>query len=232
MNVLKRALPVLLAAALALSLAACKKTPAPEPELTPPDPEAVDTVSVSEAAQNMKFAVAGIDAVRQINDSGVIVRATTAEGFSKALAEKTDRTLRLEGAAAGEITLPEGDYTGRAMIFDAPAACVVSNAALGIVTISALNEAGANFYGHVQTAFVEGGNLKVSLSGGADQVFVTGSGADVTLAGGEFGLVYCDNSLAVIRNASGADVSLILPNGTGITIPAGRTYSMQTQTLD
>ena len=225
MKLLKGALPVLCAAALAVSFTACRAKP---PVPGPADPEAEEYSVATKIAQDLKTAVAEIGEMESQEDTGVLVRVTNGDGLAKALGEASDRTIRLEGKeASGEIGIPAGDYAKRALILDAVNASVVSQADLGVVTLKSLNEAGAVFNGHVGTLFVAGGDLNVTLSGGADKLYITGAHADVTLAGGEFPVVYCDNIFAVISNKTEASVNLILPNGVATEIPAGKAYSME-----
>ena len=229
MKLFKWAIPALCVAALMVSLSACRQKP---PVPGPADPEAEEYSVASKAAQDMKIAVAEIGVLQAAEDTGVLVRVTNGSGLEKALGEASDRTVRLEGKeAAGEIAIPAGDYTGRAIILDAPNASVVSEGDLGVVTVKTLNEDGCVFGGHVGTLFAAGGDLNVTLENGADKVYVTGANANVTLAGGEFPVVYCDNLFAVISNKTDVSVNLILPNGVAKEIPAGKAYSMETGKL-
>ena len=230
MKLLRFALPLLCAVALAVSLSACHKNTPPVPG--PADPEAEEYSVANKIAQDLKTAVAEIGDLQTQEETGVLVRVTNENGLSKVLEEKSDRTIRLEGKEAdGEVTIPAGDYSARSVILDAPNASLVSDADLGAVTVKSLGEAGCTFNGHVGTLFVAGGDLNVTLAGGADKVYVTGARANVTLAGGEFPVVYCDNLFAVIANKTEAAVNLILPNGVAKEIPAGKAYSMETGKL-
>lgn len=229
MKLLKISFSILLAAALLLSLAACRgKPPAPGPA----DPEAEEYSVANKIARDLETAVAEIGEMQTAEETGVLVRVTNADGLMKALDEASDRAIRLEGkSAAGEIAIPAGDYAKRALILDAPNASVVSDAQLGAVTLKTLNENGCALNGHVGTLFVSGGDLNVTLAGGADKVYITGANAHVTLLGGEFPVLYCDNLFAVISNKTGAAVNVILPNGVAKEIPAGKSYSMETGKL-
>ena len=229
MKLLKLALPVLCVAALAVSLSACRQKP---PVPGPADPEAEEYSVASKAAQDLKTAIAEINEMQAAEDAGVLVRVTNGNGLQKALSEKSDRAVRLEGKeATGEIGIPAGDCTKRTVILDAINASVVSEAEHGAVILKNANEDGCVFNGHVGTLYAAGGDLNVTLNGGADKVYVTGSGAHVTLAGGEFPVVYCDNLFAVVSNKTDAAVNLILPNGVAKEIPAGKAYTMETGKL-
>lgn len=230
MKLLRFALPLLCAVALAVSLSACRKDTPPVPG--PADPEAEEYSVANKIAQDLKTAVAEIKDLETQEDTGVLVRVTNENGLSKVLEGKSDRTIRLEGKeAAGEIAIPAGDHSARSVILDVPNASLVSDADLGTVTLKNLSEDGCVFKGHVGTLFVAGGNLNVTLAGGADKVYVTGAHANVALAGGAFPVVYCDNLFAVIANKTDEPVNLILPNGVAKEIPAGKAYSMETGKL-
>ena len=141
------------------------------------------------------------------------------------------RPIRFESPAADTVELPEGSYPDREVEFDLPNAGITGGCELGTVKLTGVGEAGCALSGHIGTLLAGGGEMQISLSGGADKVYITGADTVLTLEAGEYPVLYCDNVSSEIVNKTDAAVTLILPNGTGVEIPRGKRYIMETGKL-
>ena len=158
--------------------------------------------------------------------TGVVRPVLGEEGIRTALADQANKLIELRGSVTGEISVDEGDYSDWDLILDAAGASVVCNADLGRVTLNALNEDGFTLNGSAETLYVRGADLNVTLNGSVEKLYVCAANAHVTLTAGDFPVIYTDNTTAVIANRTEAPVTLILPLGTTMEIPAGKAYSI------
>ncbi len=229
MKLLKIVLPVCCVLTVTMALSACRKKP---PVPGPPDPSAEEYSVANKIASDLSAALGEMKILSEESGAAVPRRVTNQNGMQVALADANNRLIRLEDKeATGTVTVPEGDYSNRDFIFDAPNADVTVDASVGKVTIRQANENGCTLNGHAETVFVCGGDLNVTLRGGADKLYVSGRNANVVLEEGDYPVVYCDNVTDVISNKTKNDLLLILPNGTGTEIPAGKMYVMETGKL-
>lgn len=225
MKLLKIVLPVCCVLAVAMALSACREEP---PVPGPPDPAAEEYSVANKIASDFSTAISEMKTLSE--ESGITVprRVTNQNGMQVALADANNRLIRLEDKEeTGTVTVPEGDYSNRDFIFDAPNADITVNASVGKVTVKQANENGCTVNGHAETVFVCGGDLNVTLSGGADKLYVSGKNANVVLEDGDYPVIYCDNITDVISNKTKNDLLLILPNGVATEIPAGKMYVME-----
>ncbi len=223
----KIAVPLLFVlAALVLVTAACKQKP---PVPGPADPEAEEYSAAAKANADMQTAV---EEMAELNDPKDLVRPVLGEeGINKALADKANKLIDLRGDVNGEVRIDSGSYADRDLMLNAANASVVCDADLGRITLNALNEDGFTLNGTAKTLYVRGEDLNVTLNNSVEKLYVCAKNAHVTLTGGEFPVVYTNNTTAVIANKTETPVTLILPLGTTMEIPAGKAYSIDSGKL-
>ena len=218
---------VLCAAALLGTFAACRAKP---PVPGPPDPSAEEYSVASRIQAALNTALEELPSLT--DDAGKVIRTVTAaDGLAKVLGGGEKRPIRFESPAADTVELPEGSYPDREVEFDLPNAGITGGCELGTVKLTGVGEAGCALSGHIGTLLAGGGEMQISLSGGADKVYITGADTVLTLEAGEYPVLYCDNVSSEIVNKTDAAVTLILPNGTGVEIPRGKRYIMETGKL-
>ena len=205
--------------ALAVLLCACGKTPAektgaPSPEISESEGEST-TAAVAEL-------IGQLDDLQNIDESTFVRNALNADAFATVLASD-DKTVRLRTDKAENVVIPEGDYTGKTIVFEAANSGVVSNGNLGTVIVDAIGEEGITLNGSVETLAVYGENTTVNLNGGAGTLYARGKNCVFRLTGGTYGKIISVNQTVIIENQTENDVTVYMANGAPQILAAGET---------
>ena len=210
---------VLCGALMAALLCACGKTPAEKTGA--PSPEISESEGES-AAQPVADLIAELDALQDVDKNNYVRNALNADAFATVLASD-DKTIRLRTDKAENVVIPEGDYTGKTIVFEAANSGVVSSGALGTVIVEAIGEEGLTLNGRVETLAVYGENTTVNLNGGAGTLYARGKNCVFRLTGGTYGKIISVNQTVLIENRTENDVTVYMANGAPQVLAAGET---------
>ena len=207
-----------------LLLGACSKTVIPDVTVPPTDPFGAADSPSSVPTADLSGLLSAKTALDQAESSGeIITKANSGEGLVNALNGKHNKCILFETDAAGAVGVDSGSYSDTTLLLKAPNADLTMSAAVGAVRLDALSSCTLN--AHVGMLSVYGADIAVTLSGGADNVYVQGKNCTLRLTGGVYGVIYCVNQTVKVENGTAATVYVTVGSGATQAVGPGESLS-------
>ena len=109
---------------------------------------------------------------------------------------------------------------------NAPSGCVISESENVSFVLEQTGTGGLITDAKASSVYVKGENIPLTLKAGADAVYINGKNCTATFKDVEYPSVTVLNATAVLTNLTQNDIKVTLANGSSVTLPPQRTYSL------
>ncbi len=153
------------------------------------------------------------------------IAASGQEELDSALADKTSSGVLLRTSERTTVTV-KGSHAGKTVTVNAPSGCVISESENVSFVLEQTGTGGLITDAKASSVYVKGENIPLTLKAGADAVYINGKNCTATFKDGEYPSVTVLNATAVLTNLTQNDIKITLANGSTVTLPPQRTYSL------